>query len=396
MNGYGSGEAKPLIDQEARSIGPTSASDAVEQAPGGLSSIEEVIADLQRGRMVIVVDDEDRENEGDFVLAAEKVTPEAINFMARHGRGLICLALTQDRVRALGLPLMPRHNVSRHQTAFTVSIEALEGITTGISAADRARTIAIAADPRRGADEITTPGHVFPLVARDGGVLVRAGHTEAAIDLARLAGLTPAGVICEIMNDDGTMARLPDLLQLAKVHRLKVCSIADLIAYRWRTERLVHRVLERDVETRHGGGFRMIIYRSAIDGVEHVALVKGDPSEGPPMPVRMHAVNLLDDVIGDLAYRRDGHLGSAMQRIEALGRGIVVLIRESEVSRPSKYVLERERQLHEACSNLRDYGTGAQILADLGVREMILLSNTVRSIVGLEGYGLRVIGYEPI
>jgi 3,4-dihydroxy 2-butanone 4-phosphate synthase/GTP cyclohydrolase II len=367
-----------------------------EGAKSVLSSIESVVDDLRRGRMVVVVDDEGRENEGDLVVPAEFADATAVNFMARHGRGLICLALTRQRVEELRLPLMARGNEERMQTAFTVSIEARHGVTTGISAADRARTIAVAADPAMGRDDLVTPGHIFPLVARDGGVLVRAGHTEAAVDLARLAGLRPAGVICEIMNDDGSMARLPELVRFAAAHDLKIAAIADLIAYRQRNDRLVVRVLERTLESRHGGNFRAVVYRNLIDGVEHVALVKGDVADGRPVMVRVHAVNLFDDIVGDLFYSKGNEVYAAMRRISDAGRGVVVLMRETHRSSPSEALLQRENSEQLSGSNLRNYGTGAQVLTDLGVSEMVLLTSSTRSIVALEGYGLRVVAREPL
>ncbi len=361
-----------------------------------LSRIEDIIDDCRNGRMFILVDSEDRENEGDLVVPAQMATPEAINFMAKHGRGLICLALTRERVERLGLPLMARENESRHETAFTVSIEAREGVTTGISASDRARTIAVAIDPSRGREDLAIPGHVFPLAARDGGVLVRAGHTEAAVDVARLAGLNPSGVICEVMNDDGTMARLPDLLDFAARHGLKVGTIADLIAYRLRHDRIVRRKLESTLESRHGGSFRMIIYENLIAYAEHVALVKGDLDAPGPVHVRMHALNVLEDVLGDRARGRGGELQAAMEKIAEIGRGVVVLIREPKATSLSDHLRARDFHEHKGEGELRDYGVGAQILLDLGVKEMVLLSNTRRSIVGLEGFGLTIAGQEPI
>jgi len=355
-----------------------------------VSPTEELLEEARRGRMFILVDDEDRENEGDLVIPAQFATPDAVNFMARHARGLICLTLTRARVEALGLPLMAQSNGTRHQTAFTVSIEARDGVSTGISAADRARTVAVAINPEAGRDQIVTPGHVFPLVARDGGTLVRAGHTEAAVDLARLAGLNPSGVICEIMNDDGTMARMPDLVAFAQHHNLKLGTIADLIAHRRRTERLVRRVEEGVLTDAPGGPWRLMVYASTVDGGEHVALVKGDPARGGPAPVRMHAVNLLADIAG-----RGGpaDLHAAMDHVGAQGRGVVVLIRDSKQTALSERVRAgRDPKAPE----LRDYGIGAQILADLGVREMVLLSNHPRPIVGLEGYGLTVVDTLPI
>ena len=360
-----------------------------------LASIEEIIEDARNGKMFILIDDEDRENEGDLVIPAEMATPEAVNFMAKFGRGLICLAMTRERIDELGLPLMPRKHSSRHETAFTVSIEAKDGVTTGISAADRARTIAVAIDPACNRDEIVTPGHVFPLVAREGGVLVRAGHTEAAVDISRMAGLYPAGVICEIMNDDGTMARLPDLIQFAQYHGLKVGTIADLIAHRRRTESIVRRSLESQIDTLHGGAFRMVIYVNKVTYAEHIALVKGDISTSDPVLVRMHALNVLDDVLGDRGSGKGGQLQAAMQQIAAVGRGVVVLIREPSATTLSDTV--RARLEHEgAGGELRDYGVGAQILLDLGIRDMILLSNSQKNIVGLDGYGLSIVERRPI
>lgn len=364
-----------------------------------LAPPDELIEEARRGRMLILVDDEDRENEGDLVIPAQMATAEAINFMAKHGRGLICLAMERQQIDRLDLPLMAQTNASRHQTAFTVSIEAVEGVTTGISAADRARTIAVAINPNSTRDEIATPGHVFPLMAKDGGVLVRAGHTEAAVDIARLAGLTPAGVICEIMNDDGTMARLPDLIGFAQYHGLKVGTIADLIAWRRRAESLVERRLETMFDSRYGGQWRLHIYVNRVSGIEHVALVKGDVRGDTPVLVRMHALSVLDDVLGDLGGGRSRDLIAAMESIGAAGRGVVVLIREP---RPDSLTERLTAQLSgstppgAAGKQLRDYGVGAQILVDLGVRQMILLSNTPRTIIGLDGYGLTVVAQQPI
>ena len=360
-----------------------------------VSPIEEIIEEARNGRMFILVDDEDRENEGDLVIPAQMATPEAINFMARFGRGLICLALDRRRIDQLGLPLIARQDASRHQTAFTVSIEAREGITTGISAADRARTVQVAIDPDAGPRDIVTPGHVFPLAARDGGVLVRAGHTEAAVDVARLAGLNPSGVICEIMNDDGTMARLPDLVAFAQRHALKIGTIADLIGYRRRTERLVERVLETELDSRYGGAFRMFIYRNTVAYAEHVALVKGDLSAPGPVLVRMHALNVLDDVLADQSSGRADFLHAAMELIGREERGVVVLIREPQANSLSERVKARMAGARGSVE-LRDYGVGAQILVDLGVRDLILLSNTKRTIIGLDGYGLSLVGQRSM
>jgi 3,4-dihydroxy 2-butanone 4-phosphate synthase/GTP cyclohydrolase II len=354
-----------------------------------ISPTEELVEEARRGRMFILVDDEDRENEGDLVIPAQFATPDAINFMARHARGLICLAMTQQRVDQLGLPLMAQSNGTRHQTAFTVSIEAREGVTTGISAADRARTVAVAINPELGREHIVTPGHVFPLVAREGGVLVRAGHTEAAVDFARLAGLNPSGVICEIMNDDGTMARMPDLVAFAQRHGLKLGTIADLIAYRRRTERLVRRVEDTVIAEAVGGQWRALVYASTVSHGEHLALVKGEIGGEAPVLVRMHAASLLNDIV---AGRGIGELHGAMRMIAEAGRGVVVLLRDARAHDLS----EQLRRGREAAPELRDYGIGAQILADLGVTRMIRLSNHPRPIVGLEGYGIEVVETRPI
>ena len=358
------------------------------------SPIEEVIDDIAAGKMVVLLDDESRENEGDLVIAADKATPQAINFMAKYGRGLICLSMTRERVEQLGLPLMSQRHSTRHQTAFTLSIEAREGVTTGISAADRAHTIAVAIDPKKNADDITTPGHIFPLVARDGGVLVRAGHTEAAVDLANLAGLNPAGVICEIMNDDGSMARLPDLIPFAKEHGLKLALIRDLIAYRRRFERLVERIVEVPFTSHFGGEFRLMVYRTAHTYAEHVVLVKGDLEKtSGPHYVRMHAMSVLDDVLGDTSGARAGDLQKSMEMIGQKGTGVVVLIREPLPTSLSERLQDNRP---DRDSSIRDYGVGAQILLDLGVRDMVLLTNSKRQVVGLDGYGLTIKGYEPI
>jgi 3,4-dihydroxy 2-butanone 4-phosphate synthase/GTP cyclohydrolase II len=356
-----------------------------------LSPTEDLLEEARRGRMFILVDDEDRENEGDLVIPAQFATPDVINFMARHARGLICLALTRGRVEQLGLPLMAQSNGTRHQTAFTVSIEARDGVTTGISAADRARTIAVAINPELGREHIVTPGHVFPLVARDGGVLVRAGHTEAAVDFARLAGLNPAGVICEIMNDDGTMARMGDLVAFAQRHGLKLGTIADLIAHRRRTERLVKRVEEGQVEG-VGGTWRVVVYASTLDSGEHLALVKGDIAGPEPVLVRMHAASMLNDLV---AGRAERDLHAAMRAVAAEGRGVVVLLRDWRTDGLSQ-AIRAQREKRAAAPELRDYGIGAQILADLGLREIIRLSDNPRPVVGLEGYGLRVLETRPI
>jgi 3,4-dihydroxy 2-butanone 4-phosphate synthase/GTP cyclohydrolase II len=357
-----------------------------------ISSAAEIIDEARAGRIFILVDDEDRENEGDLIIPAQFATPDAINFMAKHARGLICLAMTRTRCEKLGLPLMSQANGSRHETAFTVSIEAREGVTTGISAADRARTIAVAINSELSRDDIVTPGHVFPLMARDGGTLIRAGHTEAAVDIARLAGLTPAGVICEIMNDDGTMARLPELVAFAQRHNLKLGTIADLIGHRRRTEKLVKRVEQGFVPSKVGEPWLLIAYENLVDHVEHMVLVKGDLSSPEPIMVRMHAVDTMDDV---LVGEHLGSLQGARNLIRESGRGVIVLIRESRPTAASEKIRAMV-QGSQSAPALRDYGIGAQILTDLGIKDMILLSNHKRSIVGLEAYGLNIVEQREI
>ena len=367
----------------------------------GLSKIEDVIADAKAGKLFILVDDEDRENEGDLCVIGEWADASAINFMAKHGRGLICLALTRDRTQALGLSLMERRNESRHQTAFTVSIEAREGVTTGISAADRAQTVRTAINPQCGAKDITTPGHIFPLVARDGGTLVRAGHTEAVVDIARAAGAdNPSGVICEIMKDDGEMARLPDLIGFAKEHDLKIGSIADLIAWRRGNETLVERTVESMITSNHGGDWRIIIYVNTISGVEHIALIKGDITTDEPVLVRMHRLNIMTDAIGEISEKRSGdELSMAMDKIGEAGRGIVVVLRESSNTSLSSMISQRIAAGTEGADpaqGLREYGVGAQILTDLGVSKMTVLSNSPLNVVSLEGYDLEITDWQTL
>ena len=366
----------------------------------GLSTIEEVIADAKAGKLFILVDDEDRENEGDLCVIGEYATADAINFMAKYGRGLICLALTRVRTEQLGLTMMERRNESRHETAFTISIEAREGVTTGISAADRSLTIKTAIDPNCGERDITTPGHIFPLIARDGGTLVRAGHTEAVVDIARACGSdNPSGVICEIMKDDGEMARLPDLICFAKKHDLKIASIADLIAWRRRNESLVQRTVESAITTRIGGDWRMVIYANTISNIEHIALVKGDISAGDPILVRMHALDLMADLLGAVSEKRAGdELATAMAAIANAGCGVIVVLRESIVSSLSSMVSQKLNMTSDTGGNrdLRDYGVGAQILTDLGIRKMILLSDTRPNVVSLEGYDLEITDWQRI
>jgi len=365
------------------------------------SSAEEIIEDARNGKMFVLVDDEDRENEGDLIIPAQMATPETINFMAKHGRGLICLAMSKERIDQLGLSLLPQQNSSRLATAFTVSIEAREGVTTGISAPDRARTVAVAIDPSKGAADIATPGHVFPLVARDGGVLVRSGHTEASVDIARLAGLNPAGVICEIMNDDGTMARREDLVKFAQKHKLKIGTIADLIAYRRRHDRTVERVALTTMRSKFGGDWKLYVYANKISYAEHLALVMGDiPSSEPPL-VRMHALNLFDDALGAMRTGKAGELQNAMREIGEAGQGVVVLIREWYPTIISDRVHhandEPARAVVPNAHELRDYGIGAQILLDLGITDMRLLTNSPKvRVIGIEGYGLKVVDTVPI
>lgn len=368
----------------------------VRHQHAAISSAEEIIDEARNGRMFILVDDEDRENEGDLIIPAQFATPDAINFMAKHGRGLICLAMTADRVKALGLQPMRADNESRHQTAFTVSIEAREGISTGISAADRARTIQVAVDPARGRDDIVSPGHIFPLTARDGGVLVRAGHTEAAVDIARLAGLPSAGVICEIMNEDGTMSRLPDLIAFAQLHGLKIGTIADLIAFRRRKDTLLECVVDEPFESHYGGDWRIRVYFNKTEQTEHLALVKGEIDPDKPVMVRVHAINLLEDLFG-IANGRAHQLNAAMLEIARHGSGAVVMPREGEGPHVSQY-LEKERfGAVPGNGMLRAYGLGCLMLSDIGARDLILLTNSrTHSFVGLDGFGLRVVEERPI
>jgi 3,4-dihydroxy 2-butanone 4-phosphate synthase/GTP cyclohydrolase II len=370
--------------------------------------IEDVLKDIRAGRMVIVTDDEDRENEGDLVMAAQKVTPAAVNFMARHARGLICAPITEERAAVLGLQRMVLHNRESQRTDFTVSVDAARGITTGISAADRAASIRVLVDPKATPADLIQPGHVFPLQARPGGVLRRAGHTEAAVDLARLAGLQPAGVICEILRDDGTMARLPDHKKMKAKHGLKLCTIRDLIAYRRQREKLVACEQVVNMPTEYGD-FALHLYRSEVDGAHHLALVKGRPTKDKPVLVRVHSECLTGDVLGSLRCDCGSQLHSAMQQIEKAGCGVLLYMRQHEgrgIGLPAKihaYKLQEEGlDTVEANlklglpSELRDYGIGAQILVDLGVRKMRFLTNNPKKVVGLEGYGLHITEVVPI
>jgi 3,4-dihydroxy 2-butanone 4-phosphate synthase/GTP cyclohydrolase II len=363
-----------------------------------ISPIEEIVEEARNGRMYILVDAEDRENEGDLIIPAQFATPAQVNFMAKHGRGLICLSVTRDRARLLELDMMARENRESMKTAFTVSIEAKEGVTTGISAHDRAHTIAVAIDPTKGADDIVSPGHVFPLVAREGGVLVRAGHTEASVDISRLAGLYPAAVICEIMNDDGTMARLPELVTFAQLHGLKIGTIADLIAWRRRHDRFLERRIESDFESAWGGKFRVIVFRNTLDGAEHVALVKGRVQGDQPTLVRVHRVDFLSDFLGE-AGKREGLVRRAMEKLSASEEpGVAVFVRMGMGEDIARALGGQDAHpTGDAAHPLREYGVGAQILKDLGVRRMILMSNTRPNVLpGLDGYGLTVEGWRRI
>jgi len=367
----------------------------VHSAP--LATTAELVEEVRNGRMVVLVDAEDRENEGDLIIPAQMATPDAINFMARFGRGLICLAITRERSGELGLSEMVRSNQSRNRTAFTQSIEAREGISTGISAHDRALTIATAIDPTKGSEEIVSPGHVFPLIARDGGVLIRAGHTEASVDLARLAGLTPASVICEIMKDDGTMARLPDLKVFAQEHGLKIGTIEDMIAYRLRHDRIVRQASSSTITSSYGGEFRMHIYETSVEPAEHIAFVKGDLSAPGPVLVRVHAINPLLDLAGvgvDEAYNT---VEQSLRLIGEEGRGVVVLIRDVRPHSVSEWVASRNSGKDVVSDDQRkkrqvEIGVGSQILTDLGIQDMILLTNSpTQNYVGLEAFGLRIV-----
>ena len=357
----------------------------------GIVPPEEIIEEARNGRMFILVDDEDRENEGDLVIPAQMATPRAVNFMAKHGRGLICLALTKGRVEQLGLAPMSRNNGTRHETAFTVSIEARDGVTTGISAADRARTIAVAIDASREPGELVTPGHVFPLVAREGGVLVRAGHTEAAVDVARLAGLNPSGVICEIMTESGTMARLPDLIEFAAAHDLKIGTIRDVIAYRRRFDRVVECVSDTPFESNYGGEWRLLTYRDRYDGTDNFVLQKGVVDPAGETLVRMHTASLLSDLLGQKGSRHRA-IAEAMEHIAQVGSGLIVLI----VPRTSDGTSLHTSDGTDPDADRRSYGVGAQILADLGVHDMVLLTGSRHPhLVGLEAYGLRIVREQP-
>jgi 3,4-dihydroxy 2-butanone 4-phosphate synthase/GTP cyclohydrolase II len=371
-------------------------------------SIEQAIQDIRDGRMVILVDDEDRENEGDLTMAAEKVTPQAINFMAKYGRGLICLSMTGEKLDSLDLPLMVEHNTSQFETGFTVSIEARCGVTTGISAADRATTILTAVADNARPHDLVRPGHVFPLRARAGGVMVRAGQTEGSVDLARLAGLKPAGVICEIMDEDGNMARMPSLEAFAETHGIGICTIADLIEYRMRKESFVHRAVEVTIPTAVAGDFRAVVYENDVEDLQHIALIKGEIRPERAVLVRVHSECLTGDIFGSMRCDCGDQLRRAMQKIEREGEGVLLYIRQEGrgiglVNKLKAYALQDQGldtvEANEALGfkpDLRNYGIGAQVLVDLGVRKMRLMTNNPKKMVGLQGYGLSIVEQVPI
>jgi 3,4-dihydroxy 2-butanone 4-phosphate synthase/GTP cyclohydrolase II len=360
-----------------------------------LATIEEIIEVAKAGQMFILVDDENRENEGDLVIPAEMCDDQKVNFMAKYGRGLICLTLEESRVNQLDLPLMALNNESRHRTAFTVSIEAKDGIATGISAQDRAKTIAVAIDKTKGKESIVSPGHIFPLKAQNGGVLVRAGHTEASVDIAKLAGLNPAGVICEIMNDDGTMARLPDLIKFAKLHKLKIATIADLIEYRRKKDKLIEMVSSQKFISNIAGEMELRIYRSKIDNIEHIALIKGSIDSNNPTLVRMHHLNIITDCLEDKQNPRSGLLQKSLKIINKKQNGVVVIIRQPQ-EKITDLLLGQQSTPNSSQKTLRNYGTGAQILIDLGIKKLTLLSNSKKSIIGLDAFGIKICGYKKI
>jgi 3,4-dihydroxy 2-butanone 4-phosphate synthase/GTP cyclohydrolase II len=375
----------------------------------GRISVEEAIEQIRQGNMVILVDDEDRENEGDLTMAAEKITPEAINFMAKYGRGLICLSLTSETCDKLDLPLMVKDNTSPFQTGFTISIEAKHGVTTGISAADRATTILVAVSDDARPEDLVRPGHVFPLRARDGGVMIRVGQTEGSVDLARLAGLKPAGVICEIMDDDGTMARMPSLQEFSETHGIGIVTIADLVEYRMQRELFVHRAAETMIPTEHGGEFKMIAFENDVDDLLHIGLVKGEIDPGKPVLVRVHSECMTGDIFGSMRCDCGHQLHQAMSMIALEGSGVIIYLRQEGrgiglVNKLKAYELQQKEGLDTVEANLqlgfkedlRDYGIGAQMLREIGVRKMRLLTNNPKKMVGLEGYGLSITEQIPI
>ena len=374
-----------------------------------LITIEQAIQDIKNGKMVILVDDEDRENEGDLVIAAEKVSAQAINFMAKYGRGLICLSLTRERCEQLELPMMVRNNTSPFETGFTVSIEAKHGVTTGISAADRATTVLAAVKDGAKPSDLVRPGHIFPLRARNGGVMVRVGQTEGSVDLARLAGLNPSAVICEVMDEDGTMARMPTLEQFSEEHGIGICTIADLVEYRTRTENFVHRAAETTIPTQYGGDFKIIAYTNDIDDLTHVAMVKGDIDPENPVLVRVHSECLTGDIFGSMRCDCGDQMHKAMSMMDKEGCGVLLYLRQEGrgiglINKLKAYDLQQNHGLDTVEANrqlgfkddLRDYGIGAQMLVDLGVKKMRLITNNPKKMVGLEGYGLRIVEQVPI
>ncbi|MEM1087957.1 MAG: 3,4-dihydroxy-2-butanone-4-phosphate synthase [Pseudomonadota bacterium] len=368
-----------------------------EDFSAAISSIDEIIEDARNGKMYILVDAEDRENEGDLIIPASFATPETINFMAKFGRGLICLAMTDERARALKLDMMARENRESMGTAFTVSIEAAEGVTTGISAHDRSHTVMVAIDPTKDEKDIVSPGHVFPLVARDGGSLVRAGHTEAAVDISRMAGLYPAGVICEIMNDDGSMARLPELVTFAQFHNLKIGTIADLIEWRRKHDRYLERRVEANLESAYGDGFRTVIFRNALDGSEHIAIVRGEITPETTSLVRVHRTDVLADILGEKGPR-EGLVEKAMKTIaQADQPGVIVFVNTMRPNALAARLGLKSDEPEDAHVPIREYGVGAQILRELGVRKMMFLSDTEPTrVAGLEGYGLTIEGWQRL
>ncbi len=362
-----------------------------------ISNIEDVIKDASQGKVFILIDDEDRENEGDLCVLGDFVNPEVINFMAKFGRGLICLAITKQQSDKLGLSLMERKNESRYDTAFTQSIEASYGVTTGISASDRSMTIKTAINEQNDGRHISTPGHVFPIIAREGGTLIRAGHTEAIVDIAKICGLNPSGVICEIMKDNGEMARLPDLKRFAKKHNLKIGTIADLISYRRKNENLLSRTLEKTFNTSSTGDWRLIIYKSTIDEIEHIALIKGVITSVDPIMVRVHSFNPINDIFGELKNNDANNLiFKAMKKINKNENGLIIIINDSYKDFLTKKLKMDEKKSTNEKMNLRQYGVGAQILSDLGVKKMILLSNSQKNAAGLKGFGLSIIDWETL
>ena len=360
-----------------------------------ISPIEDIISEASKGNMFILVDAEERENEGDLVIAAEDANADVVNFMAKNGRGLICLALNEDKVENLGLSMMSSNNKSRHETAFTVSIEAREGVTTGISAHDRALTIATAISENTKSSDIVTPGHVFPIKARPGGVLVRAGHTEAAVDIAKLAGKNPSGVICEIMNDDGTMARLPELIEVAKKFNLKIGTIADLISYRIKNDHIITRVQSEKIKSEFGGEWNCIVYKNDLDKAEHIALVKGRINSNNVIPVRVHSVNIFEDLIS-INSNRKNLISKSMDLISDLDCGVIILVRDTNDDALSNLLKKYSGNNLKQENKLKEYGVGAQILIDLGVKKMSLISDTNAMPINLEGYDLEISDRQPL